>query len=87
MEMLKEFEEQEENKAPDDVDDDTSYEISDLFCEEVDEEDYDLCSGSGGTPFAHLVQSCGDKICTNCVKKIFVNYLDVEYPITTIDFE
>ena len=70
---LSEFEEEEENKEPIDVDDDD--------CEEDDEEDYNLCSRCDQDPFAHLVQPCGHMICTNCVKKINVIYVDVEYPI------
>ena len=69
MELLKEFEEEEENNAPDDIDDDDNYDNTDLFCEEDHEEDYDLCSSCDEKPIAHLVQTCGDKICTNCVQK------------------
>ena len=50
--------------APDDVADDNNYN-SDLFCEEVGEEDCDLCSGCDEKPIAHLVQPCGHMICTN----------------------
>ena len=64
MELLKEFEEEEENIAPDD---DDNYDNTDLFCEEDHEEDYDLCSGCDEKPIAHLVQPCGHMICTNCV--------------------
>ena len=69
MELLKEFEEEEENNALDDIDDDDNYYNTDLFCEEGREEDYDLCSGCDEKPFAHLVQPCGNMICTNCVQK------------------
>ena len=44
MELLKECEEEEKNSAPDDVVDYYIYYSCDLYCEEVDEEDYDLCS-------------------------------------------
>ena len=69
LESLKEFEEEEENNAPDDIGDDDNYDNTDLFCEEDHEEDYDLCSGCDEKPIAHLVQPCGHKICTNCVQK------------------
>ena len=67
MELL-EFEEEEENIAPIDIDDDHNYDNTDLFCEEDDEEDYDLCSGCDGNPFAHLIQPCAHMICTSCVR-------------------
>ena len=44
MELLKEFEEEEENNALDDVADDNNYDNSDLFCEEVDEKDVMICA-------------------------------------------
>ena len=68
MELLV-FEEEEENKAPIDIDDDDNYDNTDLFCEEDDEEDYDLCSSCDKNPFPHLVQPSGHMICTNCFKK------------------
>ena len=68
MELL-EFEEKEENNAPTDIDDNDNYDNTDLFCEEEDEKDYDLCSGCDENPFAHLVQPCGHMILTNCLKK------------------
>ena len=68
MELLKEFEEEKENNAADDLDDDDFYDSSNLFCEEVDEEEYDLCSGCYEKPIAHLVQTCGHMICATCVK-------------------
>ena len=67
MELL-EFEE-EEKIAPIDIDDGDSFFETDLFCEEDDEKDCDLCSCCDEDPFAHLVQPCGHMICTNCVKK------------------
>ena len=69
IELLKEFEEEEENNAPDDIDDHDIYDSTDLFCEEDHEEDYDLCSGCDEKPIAQLVQPCGHMICTNCVQK------------------
>ena len=69
MELLKEFEEEEENNAPHDIDDDDNYDNTDLFCEEDHEEDYDLCSDCDEKPIAHLVQPCGHMTCTNCVQK------------------
>ena len=81
MKLLKEFEEEEKN-APDDVADDNNYDNKDVFCEEVDEEDYDLCSGCDEKPIANLVQPGRRMICTNCVQKKIVNYMDVEYHIT-----
>ena len=68
MELSKEFVEQ-DNNAPDDVVDDDNYFISDLCFEEVDENDYDLCSGCDEKPIPHLFQPCGYIICTNCIKK------------------
>ena len=68
MEVL-EFEEEEENIAPSDFDDDDNHDNTDLFCEEDDEEDCDLCSACGENPFAYLVQPCGHLICTKCLKK------------------
>ena len=68
MELL-EFEEEEENNAPIDIDDDDNYKNADLICEEDDEEDYDLGSGCDKNPFAHLVQPCGHMIGTNCANK------------------
>ena len=70
MELL-DFEEEEENNAPIDIDDvDDNYDNTDLFSEEDDEDGYVLCSGCVENPFAHLVQPCGHMICTNCAKKI-----------------
>ena len=66
---LLEFEEEEENNAPLDIDVDDNYDINDQFWEEDDEEGYNLCLGCDENPFAHLVQPCGHMICTNCVKK------------------
>ena len=68
MELL-EFEEEEENNAPIDTDDDDNYDNTDLFFEEVDEEDYDLCSSCDENCIVHLVQPCRHMNCTNCVKK------------------
>ena len=68
MELL-EFEKEEENNAPIDIDDDDKYDNSDLFCEEDDNEDFHLSSGCGENPFAHFFQSCEQMICTNCVKR------------------
>ena len=51
IELLKEFVEEEENYAPDDVADDNNYDNSDVFCEEVDKEDYDLCSSCDEKPY------------------------------------
>ena len=68
MELLQ-FEEEEENNAPIDIDYDDNYDDTDLFCEEDDEEKSDLCSGCDENLFAHLVQPCGHMICINCVKK------------------
>ena len=59
MELL-EFEEEEENNAPINIDDDDNYDNTELFCEEDDEEDYDLCSGCDEKPFA-LHQLCHEK--------------------------
>ena len=67
MELL-EFEE-EENIAPIDVDDDDNYDHTDLFCEEDNEEDYNLCSNCDENPIAHLVQPCGHVISTDCFNK------------------
>ena len=64
---LLEFEEEEENNAPIGIDVNDNYDNTDLFCEKVDEEGYDLCSGCDENPFAHLVQPCVHIICTNCV--------------------
>ena len=66
---LLEFREEEENNAPIDIDDDDSYDNTDLFCEEEDEEDNDLCSSCNENPIAHLIQPSGHMICTICVKK------------------
>ena len=66
---MMELEVEDENNAPIDIDDDDNYDNTDLFCEEDDEEDYDLCSGCDENLFAYLVQPCGHMICTNCVKK------------------
>ena len=68
MELLKKIKEEEENNAPDDVDDE-NYDNTDLFREEDHEEDYDLSSGCDEKPIADLVQPCGHMICTNCVHK------------------
>ena len=68
MELLK-FEEEGENNAPNDIDDDDNFDNTDLFCEEDDEEDKDLCSNCDENPIAHLVQPCGHMICTNTVKR------------------
>ena len=81
MEVLKKFEGEEKNNAPDDVDGDDSHNNRDLFCEEVDEEDYDLCSGCNEKPIAHLLQPWGHTICSNCVTNKN-SYKDVEYPLT-----
>ena len=65
-----EFEEEEENIAPIDIDDDENYGNTDLICEEqVVEEDYDFCSNFDENPIAHFVQPCGHFVCTTCVKK------------------
>ena len=69
IEMAKKIEEEEERNAPVDVADDSNYEKSDLFCEEADDEGYNLCSGCDEKPIAHLVQPCRHVICTDCVKK------------------
>ena len=66
---LLEFEEEEENNAPIDFDYDNNYDNTDLFCEEDDDEDYDLCSGCDENPLGQLVQPCRRMICSNCVKK------------------
>ena len=68
MELL-EYGEEESNAPTDIDDDDVKYEYTDLFCEDDDEEDYDLCSSYVENPFAHLVQARGHIICINCVKK------------------
>ena len=68
MELL-EFEEQEENKAPIDIDDDDNYDDTDLYCEDVDKKDYNLYSSCDENPSAYLVQQCGHMIWTNCVLK------------------
>ena len=68
MELL-EFEEEEEINAPSDIDDDDISDNTDLFCQEDEEEDKDLCSNCDENPIAHLVQPCGLIVCTNCVKK------------------
>ena len=62
------YAEEEENNAPDDVDDDGNHNSSDLFCEEV-EEVYGLCSGFEGKPSTYFVQPCGHMICSNCLKR------------------
>ena len=41
VELLKKFEEEEEENAPGDFDDDNNYDNTDLFCEEDHEKDYD----------------------------------------------
>ena len=71
LELL-EFEEEEENSSPIEVDDDVKYN-TDLFCQENDEKDYELCSRCDESPFAHLVQLCGHTICTNCQEKQLSN--------------
>ena len=73
MELV-EIEEEEEKNAPidfddDDDDDDDDFNNSVLFCEEDDEEVYDLCSSCDENLFAHLVQPCGHRIRNNCVNK------------------
>ena len=68
MELL-EFEEEQENNAPIDTDADNNYDNTDIFCEEDDEDDYELCSGCDENPEPHLVQPCGQMICTNCAKE------------------
>ena len=62
---LLEFEVEEENSTPINIEDDDNHDITYLFCEE----DYDLCSGCESNRIAHIVQPCGHMICTNCVKK------------------
>ena len=52
---LLEFEEGEEKFAPIDFDDDDNCDKTDLFCEEDDEEDYDLCSSFHQNPFDPLI--------------------------------
>ena len=64
-----EFEKEEDNNAPIDIDDDGKYDKTDLFYEEDDVEDNDLCTGCNEIPIAYLVQPCGYMILTNCVKK------------------
>ena len=54
MELLK-FEEEEENNAAIDNGNDDNCDNSDLFCEDDDDEDCDLCSGCHENPSAHLV--------------------------------
>ena len=66
---LSEFELEEKNDAPIDIDDDDKYDDTDLFNEEDNEEDYDLCPGSDENTFVHLVQTCGHVNCTNCLKR------------------
>ena len=68
---LLEFEEEEESNdnAPIYIDDGDNYDETDLFCEEDDEKDNDLCARSDENPIAHLVQPFGHLICPNCVKK------------------
>ena len=44
------------NFATIDIDDDDNYDNTDVFCEEDDEEDYDLFSGCDENSFAHRVQ-------------------------------
>ena len=61
MELLK-SEEEEDNKVPIDNDDEDNYDNTDLFCEEDDEEDYDLCSSCDENPFVHLLKPCGHMI-------------------------
>ena len=68
MELL-ESEEEKENNSPIHIANDDNYDDTDLFCEAVEEEDYNLCSGCNENPFAQLVQPWGHMICTNCVKK------------------
>ena len=63
------FEEEEDNNAPIDIDDDDNYKKTGIFCEKEDEEDNDLCSGCDENPITHLAQSCGHTISPNCVKK------------------
>ena len=66
---LLEFGEEEENNASIDIDDDDLYDTTDVFCEQDDEEDYDLCSGCDENPFAQFFQPCGHMIRINCVMK------------------
>ena len=56
MELLKEFELEEESNAANKIDDDDNFDNTDLFSEEYDEEGYGFCSGCDENPFAHLVQ-------------------------------
>ena len=91
IELLKEFKEEEENNAPNVIDDDNNFDNKDLFCEEEDEEDYDLCSGCDENPNAHLVQPCGHMICVNCVEKnncqLFGCRIYINITIDLDDFE
>ena len=66
---LLELEGEEEKNTPTDIDYDHKFDRTDLFCEEDDEKDYDLCSGCDENRSAHLNQPCGHMISTNCVKK------------------
>ena len=68
MELLTQSEGEEENVASDDVDGDENYDSRYLFCKEVEEEEYDLCSGCDEKLFAHFVQPCGHMICADFVK-------------------
>ena len=64
------IEEEEENNAHIGIDDeDDNYDNTDLFCEQADGDDYNLCSGCDENVTVHLVQPCGYLICTTCVKK------------------
>ena len=79
MMKLLEFEEEEEIFAAIDIDNDDNYDNTDVFCEEDDtEENYDFCPSCQWNPIVHLLQQCGHMICINCVKKIALNYVDVE---------
>ena len=81
MEML-EFEEEEESNAPIDIDDDDIYDNTDLFCEEDDGKD-SISAQAVMRIFLPTLSNHADIWFVPTVsKKINVNYVDVEYPIT-----
>ena len=87
MELLTEPDDEEEKNVPVDVADDNNYDNSDLFCGEVDGEDY-VCAQAFMRNLLPILSNHADKCFVPTVfEKITVNYVDVDYPITTIDFD
>ena len=81
--QLLEFEEEEENNAPIDIDDDDNYNSTDLFCEEDVMKKITLCLQDVIRNLLPTLSNHADiQLVPTVSRKSTVNYVDVESPVT-----